>query len=635
MSLFRALFSSRTPRGLDPEVQEMLRRQAEALNAALMRAMAQAAAQQSLREADIGSQDVGRSDIPEVVAGVMSACESLQLPVTTVRLSQMLCEVVVATADRLNEEDASRVVTTLDALLPVLFGQSVKRGFAAEMVVLHGETVAAVLPGGWTRPLVDVPNFRDAGWGLIIGNAVAGVTISDGWTRRRDLAARLADNVVSRLTEARSDAPLQLEKPSFPRRHPLRWTASAVCARAELEAASVQSCVEATEACLPRLLEGAFADRLQDQLLNGEAPVGEEVELPPILGLAVIAMAARVTAHEGVPRPGAEMEAATRWATRVFGLSTPAAQEAATRWAELWRASVAHYEGASDLGLPEGDGCGVLSHAQTLGSEFGVFVTSNVDPGQPGSLVPSGGWARAFARLFRFAELHGSGLPALPKLGTWPAPDPQAAESALMERFSAAQVPAALIAAWKHKLGSFRQRLQALFALLDRLLPLPSYLGAAGLDWLAEHREFDKARALAKASVSAVLEKEPCFVFLSALCLSSFDDLVSSPADCFALLRLAVERVGGPDTNLLTVLPRNDWLAADYVDYAAKEPFARAQAALAGGALPASSRELVDLAQSLAAMVRNPSVPAPTVEQEVQRRLVIRPTTLHRTSTNI
>jgi len=618
---------------LDPEVQEMLRVQAKALNAALLRPLIDKAAGHGLREANIHNQEDLDRALPEFIAALKGSLETLEFPVTTVRLSQMLCELVVVTADLLDEVDPASVVTTFDALLPVLLGQSVQPALAKAMFALHGETVAAVLSRGWTKPLVDVADFRDAGWGLLIGNAVAGAILGNGWKRRSDLAENIADNVIARLAEPPTDAPLPAETLFLPRRHPLRWTAAGVRVRKELEAESVRRRVEATAACLPRLLEAALADRLQDQLLNGEVPRTDVVDVPPVLGIAIIEMAARATAQRGELQPGAEVDAAAQMASRLTGFEPSAAKEAATRWATLWRAVLDQYEGVGTPGLPEGDSYMALSFAQTRGRKLAQFLEGNrgSDDGEP--LAPPDIEVRAFARLFRFVQLRGSDLPSLPKLGTWPAPDPQVAEAALLVRFASAQMSPSLIEAWKDTTGRFRGRLQAFFAQLDRLLPYPEVIDAQHIDMAAEHWKVDRAAALEKLSVSLALEDEPWLIFLSVLCLRAFGDLAPSPADCFSLVKLAAERTHGSRADLLKLMSRNDWLAGDHA--VAGELFSRAQALLAAGGAPAEPKTLqplAELAASLAGVVRGKTPALPSAEHAVRKLLLITPESLRNTT---
>jgi hypothetical protein len=384
------------------------------------------------------------------------------------------------------------------------------------MLALHGETVAALLPDGWGRAPIDVPQFRDEGHGLLVGNAMAAQLIGKGWGKRCTLEKELADLIVRCLSRPAPDAPVPAERPFLARRHPERWQALARAAGADLAGAAIRGRPQATEALLGALVDAALAERLQEALLNGKEPGGGAVAVPRVLGLTVIDMAAFATGHRDKLQPAAEVEAA-RLLRVVFGLEEDAAAGAAQRLAALRRAVVDSYEGIEMPGLPNGEGLAVLSYAQTRGRKLGTYVSDNVDAADPAALSPPVAEVRAVARLFRYAEAFHDALPALPDLGARAAPDIAAARRALVERFTAAGLSSPLMQRWDTD-ESFRSKLQRLFATVDRLFPHPEYVDLAFIPALAEHHETDVAEALERNAVSVALDEGEALLVLWCCC---------------------------------------------------------------------------------------------------------------------
>ena len=630
LSSLRSLFASEPPRLRSAAVQEWLQRQVQLFTEGVQRL----AARQMIDDAMRTAKQKGLTDpnaVFQLLAEARASGDSISLPYTAVRMSVTLAEFALAVADRLNEQDADAVADTLATLLTIALHRPCDANLARTILSVHGETVAAVLPGGWKTALIDVPQFRDEGHGVLIGNAMAAQLIDGGWGKRATLKKEIADLIVARMTDPAPDAPLPAERPFLARRHPERWQALAESLGADIKRASVQGRPEATEALLGALIDAALGDRLQDQILNGEQPGEQSVEVPPVLGLAIIDMAAFAKGHRNELQPVAEVEAA-RLLHSVLGLDGNAAAAAAQRLAAFRRAVVGSYEGIETPGMPKGEGLAVLSYAQTRGRKIGQFVQSNVDATDPAALPLPENEVRAMARLFRFAAAFQAALPDLPSLGSRPAPDRAAAEQALVERFRAAGLNDAFIERWRAD-EDVRGRLGRLFASLDRLFPHPEYVGAEELPMLAEHFGVDLAGGLERSAVSVALDEHDTLLFLAVLSLRLFEDLALTPGEEAALLRLVAERAQPSLKGLLKIMPRNVWLANRTL--LPVEPLDLARLALRDGL--ASERQpahrLVALGNALARSLRQPSGASTTeVEQEAQAVLLVTPASLRKSS---
>jgi len=551
-----------------------------------------------------------------------------------IRGSLCLAELVVALADVEDGVDPTLLPSIIAELLPLL-GLPGGIDLGRTLQSLHGETVAAMLPGGWQEPCQDVAQFRDESWGLRAGNLAANFLVRQGWPAAAASLPQSLTDLIGRdlLVGGIDPPPLPPERLPLPRRRPERWMAAAEALGAAPAGASIRGRAEATEACLKRLLDGAFADRLQDLLLNGGAvdPAVAVMPVPPVVGLLVIDMAAHATGHLDKLQPAAEVEAA-RLAVAVFGLSPVEATAAARRWAELWDALIERYDGRSTPLLGAETDYALLAFAQTRGRKLGEMIKDNLGIAPPGDFVPAEAETRALARLFRFAEALPPSLP-LPALGTWPAPQRAPAVAALRRRLVAARltdVRATGIGAGEET--ALTRRLARHFRLLDRLLPWPEYCSTRQLPDLMEHfGTQDPAEALEQVAVSIALE-EPFFtIFVAGLCLETAGaDLPASEA--LALFRLSLERVQPGSASLLKVVPREEWLGL--TDEKSGQAFALAHALrgrpqwepdAAGGQ---AAKAAVALAARFADVLGSDATAGEELLEEFERAFVVTPESL-------
>ena len=615
-------------------VQDRLR---EAIAAVRDHTLSTAASEAIVQQAEVLAEEGLRGEelIKQSMQAVLGPDAEPDYGLHPVRSASFVVELAIATADRMDDVRPAEVMAALPGLLAVVFGRTLGSDTGKSFFCVNAECIAAVLPDGWGRPLLDAPRYRDEGWGLLLGNAVAASLQGGAWDRRAEsLPAEIKLLSLKLLTRGDETAePLPSRAPPLPRRQPDRWRAAAVTLGVDLTSADLRGRPEATEACFRRLLGEALADRLQDRLLNGAPPTGDEgVALSPVLGFMLIDLAAHATDQHDELQPAAEAEAA-RLAQAIFGLEPDAAASAAARWAELWRALMLRYDGQSTPLLPDEMGYAVLAYAQTRGRKLGEYIKRNRDPARPADMTPPEVEVRATARLLRFAECNAACLPALPPLGTWAAPDPAAAATALEARLRTAGLSEAHLEQWRQPDSTLGIRLRWLFALLDRLFTWPEYCGRETLPAAMRHFEVaDEASALERLSVSVALDDREALPFIAALVVETCTQQGLDPRELLAIVRLAVERVQPQSAQLLKLVGRNEWLRLR--DAKLIQPLQVALALLLPGvevpAEAAAAAGLVKLATALAAALRGDASPEPGLEQRARLLLVSTPESLRR-----